>query len=492
MVVVENIFQFGKRPEVTWVDYGGGVFTRSKAKNIGWKAARFDRICFVDVDIVMPPEDWEVAVQESGKWDVFSPYTHGVWLTRKQTENRVVNDRMNWKFPFPSQTPALWNLTGGVSFFKKSFLEIIDGWDERFKFHGMEDIAMNDLVRKLTASHSGNARALHLYHPPAVESKAKRSLNHVIYRGEYLGKPPNEIIARKAAEAPCSSVSLESVKAGFHISKSSCDRVPIKQVEYHVTDTCNLHCVQCSHYSNFTVKGSRSVNGVQKELLPWSERLAPKQVALLGGEPTVNKDLVPILYAVRELFPFSELMLVTNGFFLDRHNGLAKAIVELDVNFQISKHHESEEYNARFAQVMQTLEQWKSEYPGLTYNVRQSLRKWIQQYEHRDDGKAYPIRSRPTYAWKACVQKYCHQIYQGKLWKCPAIAYFRNLEAKLGLEEIADWNRFREYQPLSADCTTEELQRFVNEKAISACGLCPQNPVKIPIPNPMHLPVVQK
>lgn len=448
-----------------WIVASPKDFTISSARNDGIRQAETKHICVLDADMLMRPSEFMQAYDEfvRGEFGIYSPYR--TFIRASAESSRIAcerSDYIRWSYLIGGRgnRKCGGNYCGGIVLMTKDVAERLGGYDERFVTWGFEDVALDNHARKLGVKMGmHNAMAYHLFHP-AVRSRGNKSL----FVSEY-GKTADEIDYRKS-------------------------KVRLNRFEYHVTDTCNLHCEQCSHYSNFTTKGTRSVSEVVEELKPWSAKIAPDLVCLLGGEPTINHDLVPILYAVRGMYPKSRMMLVSNGFFLERHPELPEAVIDLEIDFQISKHHESEAYNQRFEQVTEILNQWKRDHSGFTFNIRQSLRKWIQQYEHRADGKAYPIRSRPTFAWKACVQKYCHQIYRGKLWKCPAIAYFRNLESKLGLEDIADWNRFREYKPLSPECTIAELKKFVDERAISACGLCPQNPKKIPIPNPMQLPVL--
>jgi len=442
-------------------------FSIAAARNAGMKEVNTDHVCFIDADLLIRKSDFYAAYKAflEGDYDIYSPYDTVVRCGRQNSS--IASERGDYiRWSYLKQKRGNYrqaaNFCGGSVFMKTEVARELGGYDERFVEWGFEDVALDKLAKK-SRKRMGMHRAdsFHLWHPRVSGLASSKRFFETEYR-----LPIASVVERKSL-------------------------VSINRFEYHVTDTCNLHCVQCSHYSNFTTKGMRTVDQVREELEPWSTRILPGMVCLLGGEPTVNKDLVPIMYLVSELFPRSEIMLVTNGFFLQKHPDLASAVAELDVNLQVSKHHESVEYNQKFSEILSVLEQWKQDVEGFNFHVRRSLKKWMQQYDVRDDGKAYPIRSRPTYAWSACVQKYCHQIYRGKLWKCPAIAYFKNLEEKLGLQEVADWDRFRAYQPLSPDCSTFELQNFVYEKAISACGLCPQNPKKIPIPNPMHLPVIE-
>lgn len=71
------------------------------------------------------------------------------------------------------------------------------------------------------------------------------------------------------------------------------------------------------------------------------------------------------------------------------------------------------------------------------------------------------------------MQKTCTQLYEGKLWKCPALAYFAQLEAKLNLHDLPQWQLFRDYKAITPDATNDELRSFIDTKAIPQCGSCP-------------------
>ena len=67
--------------------------------------------------------------------------------------------------------------------------------------------------------------------------------------------------------------------------------IEIPNLEFHAAHACNLYCAQCSHYSNFHAGGIVSVDEARANFDAWQGRLAPKQIAILGGEPTLNPEL---------------------------------------------------------------------------------------------------------------------------------------------------------------------------------------------------------
>ena len=67
--------------------------------------------------------------------------------------------------------------------------------------------------------------------------------------------------------------------------------------------------------------------------------------------------------------------------------------------------------------------------------MRPSVVHWLAQYKGFGD-KMEPFEdNNPKSSWNACVSKLCVQLHQGKLWKCPALAYLP-MQAKYNLSEV--------------------------------------------------------
>ena len=253
--------------------------------------------------------------------------------------------------------------------------------------------------------------------------------------------------------------------------------IEIPNLEFHAAHACNLYCAQCSHYSNFHAGGLVSVDEASANFAPWRGRLAPKQIAILGGEPTLNPDLIQVIAIARSAFPNSSGLFVTNGFFLDRHPDLPRALLDNGFRMDVSQHGNSPAYRKQFTDVLQRLEEWRAAYPALKITVRESHKGWRQQYRVIDC-KPMPFESHPRAAWKICLQRSCTQLFKGHLWKCPALAYFATMEQKLRLEAIPAWQLFRNYKACPPTASDNDVREFFATRDIPQCGLCPAS--KIP------------
>jgi hypothetical protein len=256
----------------------------------------------------------------------------------------------------------------------------------------------------------------------------------------------------------------------------------VPALEIHVTHTCNLHCESCSHYSNHQLQGTVPLNTLASWIDAWKDRIQPQRFAILGGEPTLHPELPNILELVGTRFPKSNLELVTNGFFLEHHPKLPKMLCKYGVMLSISVHHNGPEYASKVAEIKKLLEKWQMIYP-FRVSWRYSFGSWTRRYQGFGE-TLLPFHSNPVAGWSACITKNCPQLFNSKIWKCAPIAYLSLVKEKYRINE-REWKEFLDYQPLSPDCTDQELNEFFQRGPESACSLCPAVLMHLPLPNPI-------
>ncbi|QDV62557.1 radical SAM protein [Crateriforma conspicua] len=267
--------------------------------------------------------------------------------------------------------------------------------------------------------------------------------------------------------------------------------IELPALEYHVAHGCNLSCQQCSHYSNFHVAGKLpTIEDADSEYAKWSHRLKPRRFALLGGEPLLNPNALQHIQLARQHWADSQLMLVTNGLVLHRFPELPSVLIETDCRLEVSQHGTHEEYLTRFREVKRLVWRWREEYPGIRIKIRQSHLGWMRQY-NVENGRPVPFQSNPKAAYRACMQKTCTQLFRSMLFKCPALAFFSQLEARLKLHDLPQWQLFRTYQACSPTATDDQVREFLQTKAIPQCGLCPSRGTKFVHPNPLQRSALQ-
>lgn len=263
-------------------------------------------------------------------------------------------------------------------------------------------------------------------------------------------------------------------------------------LEIHLTHLCNLHCESCSHFSNFATPGNLTVENFERWSLPWKDYLAPHHVTLLGGEPTLNPQLCELLESATRIWRKrgTFLVLTTNGFFLDRHPRLEKTLRENGIRLRLSKHGNSPSYDKRWKDALERVGKWRGVSIAYTNNtgapdptLEFSLEKWTRRY-HYDGAKIFPYQDgAPEESWKICPAKLSITLEQGRLWKCPPIAYLRLLEKKKLLGE--EWAPYLAYEGIGPDCSYTELKKFIGREVEPICGMCPAQPHSFVKPDPM-------
>jgi hypothetical protein len=263
----------------------------------------------------------------------------------------------------------------------------------------------------------------------------------------------------------------------------------IPKLQVHVAHACNLACDNCSHYSNFGHKGILSLETVDGWLSQWSPRLQPMTFCLLGGEPTINPQLVEFIRMSRRHFPRSRLQLTTNGSFLDRHPDLPKVMQEVgNIHMDVSIHHGSWQWGTLIGPTMQLVDAWVRTY-GIQVRIRESFKNWRLQYQGQGADMQPFEDGNPQASYDICPAKECPQLFEGAIWKCPPLAYLPMQNEKYRLSE--KWAPYLAYEPLQPGCSDEELEAFFRKGVEPVCSMCPATPriVDKPWPMPQKTPI---
>lgn len=268
--------------------------------------------------------------------------------------------------------------------------------------------------------------------------------------------------------------------------------VPVKSLQIHATHACNLACEGCTSFSQYKVKGMLTPEVARDWMDRWKKKIIPTKVCVLGGEPTLNPDLCEILKIVGSAFRSSKTkrLITTNGFFLHKHPQLEKTLRKYDIELRLSLHSGDSEYLNHLKENLDKINRWRGISILYTNNSGQRIEsfhfndeKWTRRYVEKD-GQIYPFgNSNPRQSWEVCTARDSMQLHDGKLWKCPLIAYVRLVDSRK--RTSPDWNKYLKYQGLASDCSYEELVEFANREEEFICGMCPTHTVSFEKPNPM-------
>jgi len=337
-------------------------------------------------------------------------------------------------------------------------------FDAGYRFHCSEEIV--GLRRLMSSSISNNGET-------GIGTEARKEI-HAQQQSDF-----QEI---KNGSHPRIFGSLDRHRHSPTLIRNKPEKHKIHNLEIHVTHACNLACKACSHFSNENVGTNISLESLKEQMSFWSQRIAPKQFSILGGEPALNPELAEIVRECRRQWPEARLVLVSNGFRLFKHPELPQALEETGCELHVSIHHKGPEYTEKVEGVKQLLNEWQNEYK-FKLEYRSSSEKWRMTFQ----GEGADIRPRDDKdaegSWKICPSKYCPQIFEGKLWKCPQVAYLQLMDRKFQLSH--EWDKYLGYQPLEPYCSTAELREFLDRKVEAVCEMCPAENHYFELPSPL-------
>lgn len=252
--------------------------------------------------------------------------------------------------------------------------------------------------------------------------------------------------------------------------------IEARQIELHLAHTCNLHCDGCAHYSNYTVKGILPIAEGGEWLTTWARRIEPRRFKFLGGEPTLNPDLIEYIELVAKLWPRSHRILTTNGYFIERHPTLPRVLAETKTQLRISFHSTEAKYADKLTMVLEQLKDWVRD-DGVDVAVDDATKGWYRTY--RGAGKdMMPFEDHdPRAAWETCVNRYCMNLHDNRLWKCPPIAYLNTIEERFKLRDNPAWQPYLAYEGVGPDISDEDLVEFLSREEEPICEMCPARPV---------------
>lgn len=109
-------------------------------------------------------------------------------------------------------------------------------------------------------------------------------------------------------------------------------------IEYHIADHCNLNCRGCMHLSNISKPHYADIGIFMADLKRLRELFwGIDRIRLMGGEPLLNAKLGDFVRTARNVFPDTDLHIVSNGLLLNYDNNeLLRTMHECNCTLDIS------------------------------------------------------------------------------------------------------------------------------------------------------------
>lgn len=253
-------------------------------------------------------------------------------------------------------------------------------------------------------------------------------------------------------------------------------KIIVPHLEWHAAHACNFTCESCSHFSNHGINKIVSLDTLKHWYSLWNNRIVPKSMAILGGEPLLNKQIVDIIYMTKDMWGKENeyFELVTNGFLLHKYPELPKALEETNCVLSISIHGNSKKYSETINNINVLLTEWTNKFK-IKIKPMQVSTTWIKTYNGFGNNMTPYEDNDYKKSWDNCpTGQQCFQLLDEKIYKCSMLAYLPLVKQKYNLSD--KWNRYLKYKPLSSDCSDQDILNFFNKKEEVFCSMCPSDP----------------
>jgi hypothetical protein len=264
-------------------------------------------------------------------------------------------------------------------------------------------------------------------------------------------------------------------------------KVKLPGLEYHCTHACNLSCQSCSHYSNHHHGSHIPVEKASEEMMLWNQSIVPRRFSILGGEPALHPNLGEFVEMARKNWPDSEIGVTSNGLWLfQKHPDLWRVMKEQKANLTISQHSRDPAYMEKFDPALKTIETMCSKF-GVPLRLLKSMDGWRHQYFGYGDTMMPYQDNDPKESWTNCRAKKCVTMFEGKLWKCPPLAFLKLQKDKFKLDQI--WDQYLDYEKydvLHPGESPDKIREWLDKKEEKYCSMCPACPKLLNLPNPMN------
>jgi len=298
----------------------------------------------------------------------------------------------------------------------------------------------------------------------------------------------------------------------------------LEYCEFYITNVCNLNCPRCNRFNNYAFGGHQRWADYADIYRSWSQRLDIKRIGILGGEPMLNPDFDQWIQGITDLWPRSQIVIMTNGTQFKRWPNLYQFLLRYRarIRIDVNRHNKTSEQD--------TLASIEAFYPGPykkyyinsgyftqspdhdkqfefktnkvgseiwhdpTFDIayKDSMGMFVRyatsdyfdniciEFDPELNCLKLPHMNNPQRAVEVCSSKWSHHLMKGLLYKCNVSAVLPEFVKQFPVSMTEDQRALiQSYQPADISFTNEELVKFIdnlqNGHSIDQCQLCPVN-----------------
>ena len=199
---------------------------------------------------------------------------------------------------------------------------------------------------------------------------------------------------------------------------------------YEIVHHCNLNCKGCDHCAPLAKKELVPVEVFERDILQMKKVFNKiKSIGIMGGEPLLHPQLPQILNLSRKILKNSNILLFSNGILFEQANDtLWESIKDNKIILLITKYTNDSVYD---------LIEKKSKLYSVNLQYMDGTRLKFKKF----NSMKYNLHSDEDInkAHSACYHaEHCHQLENGKLYKCSFICAARHFNQYFGKNLIIE------------------------------------------------------
>ena len=268
------------------------------------------------------------------------------------------------------------------------------------------------------------------------------------------------------------------------------DKPTFRMLSIHSHNGCNMACRGCNHHSGVLAPGSslpiddllRDIEMLLPRIYVWSH------ISVLGGEALIEPRTKEVLKLIRDMSDGVYVKIFSNGLLIPQNTDWILEHMKEGGIFRISLHippsdprigRTDKTGDITYKNVRDFIEIAKKE--GVDMSLLEISENWDDLWfdllQWRDN-KFYPWEDNDIdKSFEYCTAPNL-QLYLGRLWKCPSIAYLRETLVSTGQVDDPVWQKYLNYHATPVDAPIEELYAMADQvlNPHEICNKCPSDP----------------
>jgi len=264
-------------------------------------------------------------------------------------------------------------------------------------------------------------------------------------------------------------------------------RISMPDIQFYITNSCNLTCENCITYNNFKFKGHSYFKDHADYYKEWAKKINFESISFIGGEPFANPELFIWFDEVKKLWPnCDDIFVITNGTYLNKNIDLCKEYLKKGLYYEVSVH-DPAQYDEIFAalenilSVLDNVKKIHIDDTDIEYCINGKLISKIQKRYIFGKNSLSEIKNRMIYMHNSDPVKahsdcgLCHTFVNGHLYKCFLTAIGKDLASQFSINNDCS-KLLTSYKPCSPFDSNNDIISFLKNirNPIPQCKLCPE------------------